>query len=44
MNSTLEAQIIQNIPTLSIVPADAQNYPVFFFIPGYGGTKEAECT
>jgi uncharacterized protein len=37
----LETTTIQNIPVLSLVPGSAQNCPLVFFIPGFGGKKEA---
>lgn len=37
----LETTIIQNIPVLTLAPSSAQNCPIVFFIPGFGGNKEA---
>jgi uncharacterized protein len=37
----LETATIQDIPVLTLAPHSAQNCPVVFFIPGFGGNKEA---
>lgn len=40
-NLQLERIAISGIPTLMLAPSNAQGCPVIFFVPGYGGTKEA---
>ena len=37
----LETTTIQDIPVLTLAPAAALHCPIVFFIPGFGGNKEA---
>ena len=37
----LDTTIIHNIPTLILLPAEAQHCPTIFFVHGFGGNKEA---
>jgi len=41
MTILLDTALIHNIPTLTLMPVDAQRRPAIFFIHGFGGNKEA---
>jgi len=38
---SLESTAVRDIPILTLSPAGAARCPVVFFIPGFGGAKEA---
>jgi esterase/lipase len=41
MTILLDTTLIHNIPTLTLLPANAQHCPATFFVHGFGGNKEA---
>ena len=41
MRISLDATTVHDIPILTLGPNDAARGPVVFFIPGFGGAKEA---
>ena len=41
MRVSLESITVRDIPILTLAPDDAVRCPVVFFIPGFGGAKEA---
>lgn len=41
MRIILETSTIKHIPVLTLAPDDSRRIPAVFFIPGFGGTKEA---
>jgi pimeloyl-ACP methyl ester carboxylesterase len=44
MTILLDTAIIHTIPTLTLIPAEAQHCPAIFFVHGFGGNKEAGLT